>query len=54
VAQRASLTTRAATVTVPSAKDWPGQNGLRIGKPDEEGIDTVGRKGCGSRIHMRF
>ena len=24
-AQRASLTTRAATVTVPSAKDWPGK-----------------------------
>ncbi len=31
--QPASLTTRAATATVPSARDWRGPNGSRIGKP---------------------
>jgi integrase/recombinase XerD len=32
--QPASLTTRAATVTVPNARDWRGPNGSRIGKPN--------------------
>ena len=32
-ARRASPTTRAATATVPSARDWRGPNGSRIGKP---------------------
>jgi hypothetical protein len=31
--QPASLTTRAATVTVPNARGWRGPNGSRIGKP---------------------
>ncbi len=34
VVRPASPTTRAATVTVPSAKDWPGQNGSRIGQAE--------------------
>src|SRR6516165_1217782 len=33
VAQHASLTTPAATVTVPNARGWHGCSGSRIGKP---------------------